>query len=66
MVVVGDLDAGDGRAVPKPILQKTLMEPTVSREALKVEDGSRQIPFKHQGANAEATFTSANLTGMSI
>jgi hypothetical protein len=42
------------------------MEPTVSREALKVEDGSRQIPFKHQGANAEATFTSANLTGMSI
>ena len=33
MAVVGDLDAGDGRAVPKPILQKTLMECTVSREA---------------------------------
>jgi hypothetical protein len=33
MVVVGDLDAGDGRAVPKPILQKTLMDCTVSREA---------------------------------
>jgi hypothetical protein len=29
MVVVSDVDAGDGRAVPKPILQKTLMECTV-------------------------------------
>ena len=35
-------------------------------DELKVEKGRRQIPFKHQGANAEATFTSANLTGMSI
>jgi hypothetical protein len=33
MVVVSDLGAGDGRALPKPILQKTLMECTVSREA---------------------------------
>ena len=33
MAVVGDFDAGDGRAVPKPILQETLMECTVSREA---------------------------------
>ena len=33
MAVVGDFDAGDGRAVPKPILQETLMECTISREA---------------------------------